>query len=97
MSSVIDAVAALRLVRDLQEALSHDIYFAQGLVNAATVQDVESLRNAIIYGNALRSNILSPALRRQHQNLKKTDRTMRRKTKPSIRSEVRGRVFKARH
>lgn len=94
MSATISAVEALQLTHQLDNALRHDIYFAQVLVNRASETEIKALRQLIGLTNNLLGTRMTTEMRRQHINLQHTDRSLLRRTKKSIRTVIKtGRVL----
>ncbi len=94
MGQAVSAYDALKLTRRLLEEVSHTIFFAQALVNSASVEDITALNVVIKHSANLRSNVMSGPLRRQHENIKLTDRGIAQKTKKAILRDTQRKVFK---
>jgi hypothetical protein len=67
---------AVKLTRSVQEALAHDIYFAQSLMTAS-LADIETLRRLIKNSNNLRSNRMDDFQKQVHRGVKLTERAIR--------------------
>jgi len=94
---VLTSQEAVSLTHKAQEALTHDIYFAQTLMTASP-EHIEALRTLVFQANYLRANKMNESQEEIHRGIKLTDRAMRRSAKEGINPSSRfRRVFRIRN